>query len=150
MCLVVYVASSVRPGLIPWNESVRSFHVSEIDDAPRVMRESAGCAHVVYAGSNQGCGCGFGFGEPRFDEDGWEDEECRACREQIAAYIGELLQRGAEVLLYTCIDGDQDEPAVGRRTTTPSCVVDDPLVIEERVLLRVVASHTTTVRGRFT
>jgi len=106
MCLAVYIASDQELPLIAWNEQKRAFYVGELSAADDVVRRQFSVPNVRYAGSDAGCGCGF------FKDGvvGQELVEAQQNYEQLAAYISERLNSGAQIQLFTCWEGDQQSP----------------------------------------
>jgi len=120
MCMAVYVAAEEPLTLVPWNEAQPAFYVASVDasDLPVVSQFTK--AHVVYAGSHEGCGCGFQYGKhPEFRE---PDEAVarRRSLDQFATYLAGEIARVGPVELYACWEGDQAAPVEHRRALTPN------------------------------
>lgn len=124
MCLVVYAASSVPLPAVPWDPDAPAFHVEPWEDrtkrtklaaweqAAQCVRDHFSRPHVAYVGSCDGCGCAFGFEDPPSDgrpAELMEDEE-RAEHGALADYLAPLLAAGAEIELYACWSGEEDQP----------------------------------------
>ena len=69
---------------------------------------------MVYLGAYEGCGCGFGKG----------GEQGRQSLDSLCTFLEEQLETVAELELYGCWLGDEEEPPEERREVTPEQLVE--------------------------
>jgi hypothetical protein len=115
---MLYVASNAELPLLPWNESDPGFHVTELSEQEKSVKPKFKNRHVYYAGAYEGCGCGFQAGE----YPGYEDNEIDlkiASLSGLADYLDAQLEKGVNIELFGCWDGDQTLPIENERTVSP-------------------------------
>ena len=121
MCVVVYIAADHPLPLIPWDENSPTFHVSELTEREVVVRRHFGKPYAYYVGSHEGCGCGFQYGwYPDLEVNDETRVACVESRRRLVMYLERALERSAAVELYTCWDGERENPSEHRSTSRPT------------------------------
>jgi hypothetical protein len=135
MCMMVYLAADLPLRPIPWDEGAPAFNTTPLAPTEERVRRQFGRAHLLYAGSHEGCGCGFQLGQ--YPTDRTEPDERARRRESLralAASLREEVARAGPIELYACWDGDQEAPPAHRRALTPSAVDADTFFFLEKEL----------------
>jgi hypothetical protein len=129
MCLAVYIASDVELPLVPWNDAKPSFYVKELI-YNKGVRKQFSFPNVRYVGSNAGCGCGF-------LKDGVVGEELVEALENyagLAAYVLKLRDRGADIQVFSCWEGDQEKKQDSRNIIRVTDLLADDFEFKEKAL----------------
>jgi hypothetical protein len=137
MCMAVYIAADAPLPLIPWDETRRTFHVSELSKEDEPVRVQFSKPYVVYAGSHEGCGCGFAYGQYPEHE---ELEDAAACMESVSrlsGYLQDVISRVGAVEVFACWEGQQGDVPTRRRKVTPAAIGGAAFWFEEREFLTV-------------
>jgi len=120
---MLYIASNVELPLLPWDGDDPGFHVTKLGDTEAAVKTNFKNEHVYYTGAYEGCGCGFQAGE----FPGYEDEEIDLKLKSLsglANYLDEQLNKGMEIELFMCWDGDQSQPTEHKRTISTESIPD--------------------------
>lgn len=112
MCYALYLACSKPLPEVPWRPKAPAFHAlpMHVDEEP--VRQHLTHEHVFCLGSSAGCGCEFGYmGDLREGStpEAIENENERAERAALVAYLEPLHAAGASIELYCCWSGDEGE-----------------------------------------
>jgi len=145
--MAVYIAADEPLALVPWNEAQPAFDVASVDSSERLVLARFTKAHVVFAGSHEGCACGFQCGEyPEFRE---ADEAVarRTSLDQFASYLAREAARVGPIELYACWEGDQAAPAEHRRALTPEDLRSENFFFLQRELSLVAATRQAFASG---
>ena len=127
---MIYIAANTSLPLVEWNEAAPCFYVKPSDDTAENVRRHFKGTNVYYVGSWQGCGCGLVY-EPEPDDSDDEAINTRNDREMFARYLDEQLMNVPVIELFTCLDGDQHEPARTRSVISPADIREGRFDYEE-------------------
>lgn len=127
---MIYIAANASLPLVEWNEAAPCFYVKPSDDAAENVRRHFNGANVYYVGSWQGCGCGLVY-EPEPEESDDETISTRNDRELFARYLDVQLRSVPEIELFTCLDGNQHEPARAWSVISPADIRNGRFGYEE-------------------
>jgi len=112
MCYALYLACSKPLPEVPWRPKAPAFHALPLHPNEETVRQNLTHEHVLCLGSRNGCGCELGYmgdlpeGSTLKDI---EDEDERAERAALVAYLEPLYAAGAAIELYCCWSGDEAE-----------------------------------------
>ncbi len=122
MCHALFIAATVDLPLIP-PSAVPTFSVELLPErGTAVARHFPTGWRVRYAGSTSGCGCNF------------HGDGSAASRAALAAYL-DALPATAQVALYDCWEGDEEEPVHEREAATAAAIAQrDDLLAERRLI----------------
>ena len=125
--------------MIPWKKDAPAFHVAELSQDDQAVRKHFRKPRVYSVGSHEGCGCGFKYGQrpPEDDKDKQDDAAARESVRHFAEYLSAAVEQ-ADVQIYACWDGDQEDPPLFQATITPAEVGGDTFELKEKELLTVV------------
>jgi hypothetical protein len=134
MCMAVYIAADQPLSPADWDEACPAFYVAALAESDLPVRAQFTKAHVMYAGSHEGCGCGFQYGEyPELLEP--EQAACRrASLDQFATFLESEVRRVGPIQLYACWEGDQAAPVEHRRALTPTLLKSKGFFIRQKEL----------------
>jgi hypothetical protein len=132
---VVYLAAEQPLRILPWLEAAPAFNTSVLaPDEERVRRHLQG-AHVVYAGSHEGCACGFQLDAgARSSLDAEEVRQREQSLRAFADYLREELARVGSIELFACWDGDQESAPEHRRILSPVALEESNFSFLEKEL----------------
>ena len=117
MCFVLYIGSDISLHEIPYKQEAPAFYTQALSKDDAEVAKHFSMSSVLYAGSSESCGCGFqhallnsGSDMLSFVNDEL-DEGSRQNMKQLSDYVEQILQKGGQVELYGCWDGDfSDQP----------------------------------------
>jgi hypothetical protein len=147
MCLALYIAADHPLPIIierehpkdamlspTWPREAQRFHTAAIRPEQEPVRMHFSHAHVLYAGSYEGCGCGFNFGReyPEAEDD---PEHLAASRESIAELVRYLREQNVKEI-YVCWFDDESKPTIFRRTIAPEALASPDFFFREQELLQ--------------
>lgn len=137
MCLAVYIASSIGLPTTKWNESVPAFYLETVPLGENVRKQFS-LPNVYYVGSHEGCGCGF-FKEGEADE---ELEIHQSNYASLARCIRSAQEKGAELELFACWEGDQGSKPEFVESTTATELENPAYQFKEKLFIHVRKSAT--------
>jgi len=135
MCMMIYLAADLPLRTIEWREDNPGFNTSAVTPGEERVRRQFTKAHLIYAGSYEGCGCGFQLGE--YPLESLEPDEVvqrRRSLHEFAAYLREELPRVGRIELFACWAGDLEEPPTHRRVLTPASLETDAFFFLQKEL----------------
>lgn len=132
MCLAVYIASSIELPTSKWNELVPAFYLEAVSTGEKIIKQFS-LPNVYYAGSHEGCGCGF-FKE---GEEGEEFEIHQSNYASLAQCIRSAHEKGADVELFVCWEGDQGSKPEFVESTTAAELESPAYQFKEKQFIHV-------------
>lgn len=148
MCLALYIASDCPlPDLKvreyaqdvmsspTWPREAQRFHTAALNEDQEVVRTHFDYAHVLYAGSYEGCGCGFNFGRQYPDLE-TDPEYFIASRESLAQLVQYVRESGVKEI-YACWGGDEGVSTVHQRVVPPDTLASPDFFFREQELLKI-------------
>ncbi|TET34142.1 MAG: hypothetical protein E3J72_14955 [Planctomycetota bacterium] len=139
MCYAVHIATEVPCKTRPWSKENRNFSIDDLHDEG--IKKQFSKPYIYYLSSYEGCGCGFFqeyecIGDEELPEDllKIDREERRRTKEDIGKLVellNEILERGNEVELFVCWEGDYKVPPKRRLELTPADLLGSGLPLEE-------------------
>ncbi len=137
MSLVAYLACSVEPELVPWDEAAPAFWVSPLRDEDEPVRDELSLPHVVRLGGHEGDASTFGHPVSQRDPDDEEIHVVRADFTRLAHYVRDLVLAAGAVELYACAEGEQGLAVLSSRELPVSALFEPGFSLPDRALLRV-------------
>src|SRR4051812_6465715 len=139
MCRVLYIAADRPLPLIALNPENPEFHVIELTEREAPVKSQFSKPFVYYVGSHQGCGCAYdlasmSIGEPE------QLPNARRDREKLASYLQDAVEAVGQLELYTCWDGDWEDPPVQRISIDPLALAPEEPWLAERTFAVVSAA----------
>ena len=132
MCMALYIASDRPLPLIPLREA-QHFHTAELKPDQEAVRSHFGNAHVLYAGSGQGCGCDFNYG--REDPEVQDYPEGLATAKESVAELVRYVHDSRVREIYCCWFGNESDPAAHKRIVRPAILGAPDFFFREGELL---------------
>ncbi len=132
--MVAYIASREPLPLIPWQQDLPAFNVTELTERERPVVRHFSLPHVRQVGSHTHCGCGFNEGREHpqvYDDPVAERAAALESSSQLARYVRE--HRIEQI--YSCWSGDEGEPKEFERHIGPGDLVAPEFFFRERELL---------------
>lgn len=136
MCLELFIASTKPLPLIPWNDEAPAFHVVDLFDEARVLRNHLNQPFVYYAGSYQGCGCAFNY-----DAELAQPEEMKLSEQSLNSlveYLQTAQSHGATIRIFSCWAGEENRSPESFRSLTPRQIREADFAFETPELLTIV------------
>jgi hypothetical protein len=105
MCLMIYICGKHSLQLKPWHNYKPRFHVVELYDHEKKVKEYFDFPHVRKVGSKEGCGCAFNYSKPLNEEKHDTEEVIKT--DEARKNLVEYIRKNKVVQLYSCQGGDE-------------------------------------------
>jgi len=115
VCYALYMSSSLPLPLAAWDAAAPGFNVQTVQARERRVARQFSFDHLYYVGSRKGCGCGYA----KEAEAGDVARQAQADYDGLAAYLRDGLKRGAEIELFFCWEGEEEELPESRQVLLP-------------------------------
>ncbi len=142
MCLALYIGSDSQLPPVPWDDNNPAFYLQELSEEEKPILKIVAKPFVAYAGTSEGCGCAFNCGRehPEYADEPDELKLGEPSRISLRSLLSSIICEHAEVLVYTCCDGDQGMEALSSRRLKLPDLDNKTFVFEEHELLTIVGA----------
>ena len=133
--MAFYIASDKPLPLVEWQKDAPAFHVEELRDEQKAVREQFTRSNVYYVGGWEGCGCSFNYGReyPEFSDDPDELNAAHEDRKRLFKYLKE--HQVPE--MYSCWFDEEEKPRKHIRQVTSDQLQSDEFVFQQNELLEI-------------
>jgi hypothetical protein len=119
MCYALYLASERALPIVEWNENDYVFFTEELAKHDEGVLSQFTKPNVYYLGSYEGCSCGFFYNRAESFSEKTKDSVHCWC-----AFISQALETTAELEIFACWAGEEENKPKKRVLLTPQQLCD--------------------------